>query len=124
MPDPAIIVAGLGAGVSLATAASHALAKRRDRVAASIEARAEDSAEVQVARLGQDATLRAQLHNWLEEERDGHHTCLEEVARVRVELIEFKASHPDCHERIAELTERVRTLESSTTPPPPAQAAE
>lgn len=121
MPDPTVIVASVGAGVSLLTAAGHLWDKRRARSQEALEARAEDSADVQVARLGHDATIRAQLHEWLEEERHEHRSCLAEVAKVRSEFLTFKARHPDCRERMAEMSQRIRTLEASV-PPPPAPA--
>lgn len=114
MPEPTIIVASIAAGVSIFTAGGTAWVRRRDKAAA-------ESSTVEVARLGDDATIREQLHSWLESERDNHHQCLAEVAQVRAEFLTFQAQHPNCRERLAEMSRRVRHLEARSEAPGPAE---
>jgi hypothetical protein len=105
--DPAIIAASIAALVSLLALGVSARQWSADRA----RAREDEAATVDVARIGDDATIRAQLHEWLESERRGHQGCLEEVQAVRLEFIRFRAEHPDCQVQIARLRDRVETLE-------------
>lgn len=119
MSDPTIIAAAIAGAVSFLALVDGRLHRRqlaRERAEEDARAaegeRVEEEAAVLVARIGDDASIRAQLHEWLEQERTGHQECLAEVAQVRQEFIAFRAEHPNCAERIAALSGRVASLEA------------
>lgn len=130
--DPLISVALISGSITILGIGASRLDRRRDMRRQSAAEATKATARVEVARMGTAEHFQESQAAALESERAGHRECLDLVRMVenahhdtREQFLAFRADHPNCQERMDEMSQRIATLEGGTLPPPPvAEAAE